>query len=488
MTAVNAIINVDINTAQAQAELQRLSAQVNAFNRTLNTTTAAAGRMAADFNSKAVGKAFTAQMIPVVSSVDQFSNALEKNKLTLGEYSRYAASQLPGMSRMFRREFDTMNRVAESRVKQMQSQYMALGKTAQGVQLAMQMTPTGLGKGYATDMALATQRAQIFNKVVDNGATKMLNWGKNTQWAGRQLMVGFSLPLAALGAVAAKTFIELDKTATAFKRVYGDLNTTTASMETNLQAMKDLGAEYTKYGIAVKDTLALSARVAATGAQNQDLLAMTEETLRLATLGQMDYNEALNATISMQTAFKISSEDLGSTVDYLNAVENQTVLTIQDMAAAIPRVAPVIKGLGGDVKDLAAMLTAMREGGVTAEQGANALKSGLASLINPTARAQAALQRLNIDMKAIVTQNRGDLLGTVQAFGKALAVVDEFSQQQALEQIFGKYQYARMGALFKNIANDAGQAAKAIDLAGKSTEELAMLSERELGRVEDSTS
>ena len=492
MTDVNANIKVSIDTSQAQAQLRQLQSQISSFNQSFTAINSQGAQQAQAMNRALMDgvnatKMFNARIVPVTSTVDRFSRSLEKGQLSLGEYSRYAASQLPGMSKVFSKEFSMMERVVTDRVKRMQTQYVALGKSSRGLQEAMAIVPNNLSKGYGTEMAMASQRQQVFNRLIDDGSTKLLNWGKNTQWAGRQLMVGFTLPLAALGTVAAQTFMEIDKATVAFERVYGDLSTTTSEMNKNRDALMDLGKEYTKYGISVSQSLDTGARVAATGLSNNDMLQATEQTLRFATLGQMDYNTALDATISLQSAFKIESEDLATKIDFLNAVENQTVLTIQDMAAAIPRVAPVIQGLGGSVEDLAVFLTAMREGGVSAEQGANALKSGLASLINPTNRAQEALSMLGINMTEIINQNRGDLLGTVKAFGDALSVVGEFEQQQALEQIFGKYQYARMGALFDNIADSSSQASRAMDLMGMSMEELAQLSEKELSKIEEST-
>jgi TP901 family phage tail tape measure protein len=450
MANVTAGINVIVNTSQAQAQLAGLTRQISA----LNMAAAASGTNMANNASmlqRQIGSTnqFATKMVTASSSVDTFTNSLEKNKMSLGQYTKYAASQMPLVGKSFKKEWDMIDRVATDRVKKLQSQYVAMGKSHRGLTQMLQSTPLNLNDSYATKTAVAAQKQMLMNKLIDAGSTKMLNWGKNTQWAGRQLMVGFSLPLAALGAVAAKTFMEIDKASLALRRVYGDLSTSTAEVENNVAAMKSLGMEYTKYGITLKDTLSLAARVAATGAQGADLYAATEQSLRFATLGQMDYNTALDATISMQTAFGISSQDLAGNIDYLNAVENQTILTIQDMALAIPRVAPVIKGLGGDVQDLSVMMTAMREGGVSAEQGANALKSGLASLINPTTRAKEVLNKFGIDLQSMLTKNRGDVVGLVTDFGKALSQLDAFSQQQTLEQVFGKYQYARMGALFK---------------------------------------
>jgi TP901 family phage tail tape measure protein len=391
------------------------------------------------------------------------------------------------MSRVFRREFDMMSRVAEQNVRQMQTQYTALGRSATGAAQAMAFTPNALNQQAAATQ-IAAQRQMMMNRMIDLGTTKLLNWGKNTQWAGRQLMVGFSIPLAMMGAAAAKAFKEIDKGTISFKRVYGDLQTTTAEMERNLGAVKDLGMEYTKYGKSLASTIELAADVAATGAKNETLIAATEQTLRLATLGLMEYDEALEATIALQTAFQVSNEDLGSTIDFLNVVENETILTMQDMAAAIPRVAPVIKGLGGDVKDLAVFMTALREGGVTAEQGANALKSGLGRLINPTKAAREEAEKYGISIENIVQRNKGDLMGTVQEFGDAMSVLGQLEQQQLLQKVFGTFQYARLGALFRNLSNDAGQAQRTMDLTAMSVQDLAKISERELGKIEEATS
>jgi hypothetical protein len=169
-------------------------------------------------------------------------------------------------------------------------------------------------------------------------------------------------------------------------------------------------------------------------------------------------------------------------------VENQTVVSLQDIAAAIPRVAPVIKGLGGDVKDLTVFLAAMQEGGVSAEQGANALKSGLGSLINPTKAATDVLAGFKINLDSIIQTNRGDLMGTVTAFSDALSTLDEFSRQQALESLFGKFQYARLGALFENISREGSQAQQVISTLGYSTEQLAKSAEKELTTVEQAFS
>ena len=489
---VNANINILVNTQQAMSQLRALQGQISTLNSSISATsgTAAAQQAAlakAFRDSANASRMWNARIVPINTAVDQFTTALDKGRMSLGQYTRYAASQLPGMSRVFRREFDMMSRVAEQNVKQMQTQFVQLGNSATGAAQAMALTPMALDK-QASRTAVAAQRQAMMNRMIDLGTTKLLNWGKNTQWAGRQLMVGFSIPLGLMGAAAAKAFKEIDQGTISFKRVYGDLQTTTAEMERNLDAVKELGKEYTRYGNSLAETIELAAAVAATGARNNDLTSATEQTLRLATLGLMENAEAMEAVVALQTAFQISSDDLAETIDFLNVVENETILTMQDMSVAIPRVAPVIKGLGGDVKDLAVFMTALREGGVSAEQGANALKSGLGRLINPTKAAREEAEKYGISIDAIVQRNKGDLMGTVTEFGNALTALGQLEQQQVLQKVFGTYQYARLGALFKNIANDAGQAQRTMDLTAMSVEDLAKISERELSKIEEATS
>ena len=493
MAEVNPTISVRIDTSDSLRQIRSLQTQLSAFNDSVLRSSAQAVAAQKQFNSalnaSVLGtKAFTTSIVKTSTEVDKFSEKLEKHKLSFNEYFRYGASQVGLFRRAFTNEFDTIERVATERVKRLQTQYVSLGKDANGVARSMAIIPNSLDMSNAnTQLQLAAQRTQIFNKLLSDGSTQLLNFGKNTQWAGRQLMVGFSIPLAMFGTIASKTFMDLETQATKFKRVYGDLFTTTEETNRNLEAVKSLGLEYTKYGIVLSDSLDIAAKAAAAGMQNEKLMAGTEQTLRLATLGQIDYNQSLEATIALQSAFAITAENLGTEIDFLNAVENQTVLSLDDVTKAIPRAATVVNGLGGNVRDLAAFMAAMKEGGVSAEQGANAIKSGLGSLINPTNAANEKLMNLGINIEKITRTNSGNLLATVQEFGKALDGLSSFERQQALETLFGKYQYARLGVLFQNINREGSQASTVLKLAGENATDLAKLSEKELSIISEST-
>jgi TP901 family phage tail tape measure protein len=433
----------------------------------------------------ATGK-FHAQMGVVRTSTESFTDALEKNKLSMREYFRFAGGASKSFGKLFKQEFDTIGKVAEDRVKKMQTQYIKMGRDASGAMKAMSITPNTLNmKDYGTQTAIAAQKQALFNQLIKQGSTNLLNFGKNTQWAGRQLMVGFTVPLMYLGTVAAKTFMDLEQQALKFKRVYGDMFTTNEETNKALKDVELLAKEFTKYGVAVSKTMEMAASAAAMGKTGADLTAQVVQATRLAVLGNVEQEQALETTISLTSAFGIAAEDLAKKIDFLNSVENQTIVSIEDLTIAVPKAGPVVKQLGGDVEDLAFFLTAMKEGGINASEGANALKSGLASLINPTEKAAKMLNGLGVNINAIVEGNQGDVKNTVIEFAQALDTLAPLDRSRAIEQLFGKFQFARLSTLFQNITKEGTQANRVLELSKMEVEELAILSERELKTIEN---
>jgi len=489
---VNARIRVDVDTAAALANIKNLQRQISNFHASMAKSGAAASAASAQLQQGLINNInrtgqFSATIKNVKSTTESFTNALEKNKLSMREYFRYSAASTKSFGRFFTTEFDTINKVARERVKDLQTQYIRLGRDANGAIKSIAIRPLALDmENLSTKTQIATQRQALLNQMLKQGSTNLLNFGKNTQWAGRQLMVGFTIPLTMFGAVASKTFMDMEKQAIRFKRVYGEMFTTTEETNRALEEIKAIANEFTKYGVAVSKTMELAADIAATGKMGAELTAQVANATRLAVLGGVEQAEALKATISLTDAFGTSADELASKIDFLNAVENQTVTSIEDLTIAIPKAGPVVQQLGGDVKDLTFFLTAMREGGINASEGANALKSGLASLINPTGVAAEMLKGFGINLKEIVDVNKGNVKGIVIDFAKALDTLDPLNRAQAIEQLFGKFQFARLSTLFQNVIKEGNQASRVLKLTNSTTEELAILSERELKKVEES--
>jgi TP901 family phage tail tape measure protein len=492
MADIQSNINLDIDASGALATLRTLQRQISAFQQTMAKTGAMSNARLGDMQQNLVNSInstgqFTASIQKVRTTTESFTNALEKNKLSMGQYFRYSMGATKTFGRGFKTEFDTIEKVARERVKTLQTQYIKLGRDGQGAMQAIAVRPQVLDmKDLGTQTAIAAQKAQLFNQLMSQGSTNLLNFGKNTQWAGRQLMVGFTIPLGIMGAAAAKEFKAIEEQVIRLERVYGDFTTTMADTEQMTSQIKDLANEFTKYGVAVSKTIGLAADAAAMGSVGADLVAQVAEANRLAVLGGVQQEQALETTISLTSAFGVAREELANKTDFLNAVENQTITSIEDLTTAIPKAGPVVQQLGGNVEDLTFFLTAMREGGINASESANALKSGLASLINPTAEASEMLGGFGINLQGIVEANKGNVKGIVIDFAKALDTLDPLNRAQAIEQLFGKFQFSRLSTLFQNVIKEGGQASRVLELTQTSAAELAALSERELGKVEAS--
>ena len=223
---VNANIRIDLDTSEAVVALKNLQAQISSFNQSViksNATAVAAQQSMLSTLTAQIGasRQFTTSMVNVETSVSKLGRAIDKNKLTLGEYFRYGAASTRTFGRMFGREHNAIMELAADRVKRLQTQYIAMGEAQNGVTRAMAVRPVGL---FNADMAVGIQRQQLFNKLLHDGSTSLINWGKNTQWAGRQLMVGFTVPLTIFGGIAGQIFMDLERQIVNFQRCMRFLN------------------------------------------------------------------------------------------------------------------------------------------------------------------------------------------------------------------------------------------------------------------------
>ena len=489
MANINAQFNYSANFGPVIGQMQKLTAEANLLNNTLqNLDKQAVGlktSLAASFASD-LGKigGYNAKMIELTDSVDQFGQSLLKQKLTLKQYAQEAIGAFTKSS--------NAHKLAVREVAREMSQLVTLGKGMDGKQMGMMITPATINlKDFNTQMAVSQKQWSIFNSLVQDGTTHLINFGKNTQWAGRQITVGLTVPLTIYGNTVSKIFREVDAELTRFQKVYGSdlMNSTSNATEQMVDDVRNLAIEFSKsFGIAAKETASLAADLAATGLEGQKLLASLRETTRLAVLGDVSNQDAMKTTLSLQNAFKISTDELANSVNFLNAVENQTSLSLQDLTTAIPKAGPVVKSLGGDVKDLSLLMVALKEGGISAAEGANALKSGMASLINPTKQASITAKQYGIDINAIVQANRGQLMPTIIAFQQQLQLLDDFGKAQVIENVFGKYQFARISALFDNLNASASQTNAVLGLMGKSNKELAATAYQEMDTLMNSSS
>lgn len=340
----------------------------------------------------------------------------------------------------------------------------------------------------------------LVSQVAASAGANMIKWGKNTQWAGRQLMVGLTMPVLAAGAAMGKLAYDVEKEMTRINKVY-DFSATrdenaakhaqeTASLRANSLRAARTAAE--QYGASMTDTLKVEANLAATGERGSDLIAKTTEVMRLATLGEFDYQKALDATITLQSVYKMSADELSESFNYMNSVENATSLSIEDFALAIPKVAGPMNQLGGSLQDVGTLLTAMRSRGIQAVEGANAIKSSFTRVLNATGPAKKMFETYtNVTLESLIQKTKGEVIPTFMELYKATANLEPLARQRIFSKLFGTQQNTRLQAITDEMANlndETTQVGKAYAIAKQEGSEWAASADREMDALQKSAS
>jgi TP901 family phage tail tape measure protein len=334
---------------------------------------------------------------------------------------------------------------------------------------------------------LKTARAEIglLSNVVAVASDNMVKWGKNTQWAGRQLMVGFTVPMGIAAAATGKLAYDMDKALTQVVKVYGDANATFQESTDSIRtaAMETANAAARIYGQSAKDTLGIMADLAASGKSGQELQQATMSTTRAAILGELDWQDAVKATISMQEVYQASQTELANNWNYINAMENQTVLSAQDFVTAIPKVAGVMNALGSDLKATGALLAAFKAAGVDAAEGANALKSINFRLVATYGKGlETFKKKTGQDLRSMIDETNGETIPTLEKFAEAIKNLSAPDKVAVTRDVFGIYQGSKAMMVLDQITQKTDQWTQAMKVAQNTNLQNAAIAQQELDR------
>ena len=477
ITALGDFASVNAQLKALQTQVQTLQKSIAGVGLSTDLTSQLKGIQNEFSNALVSSGNFTKQTVQLTSETEKFGKALQSGKLSLGQYFGIITGRSAEAQK-------SVQALAVEQVK-LNNSIVQQDITKQGVYSVY--TPTTIN-ATAKAVELAAAKQNIFNIAVQQGSQKLIDFGKNTQWAGRQLTVGLSMPALLFGSQAVSAFKAVNTELTRLQRLYGEGLTPPSQAQLNQisdQVLK-LGAQVaSQMGIAQSETTKVAANFAAMGKQGQSLLDVTYQAQRLSKLGAIDATQATNTIVSLQNVYKVSTTDLANAVNFMSSMQKQTTMSLQDMTDAIPRVGPIMAQLGGSYKDTAVMLLAMREAGVPAAQAANALKSAFASIIAPTSAASKEFQSFGINLESI--KSAGTPVQMLMSLQTALANIAPLAREQLIEKLFGKFQFARVSALLDNFGKVGSQTQNALKVAGATNAQLATLAGQEMAQATAST-
>lgn len=295
----------------------------------------------------------------------------------------------------------------------------------------------------------------VLRKDIDSLFTTWQNQAKNLQWTGRQLMVGLSVPIALFGQKATYAFMDVQREwfqlqkVTEFGRASENADQYFAQLKNSIRSLAG------EFGIVEERMTGVFRDVAALGIDDPgNIEKWARGITEISALGDVDLNSATEFFRVVNAVFKEGNMDPTSTIEEmqkLNAIADETSLQLADMAAAFPEVAPVMKQMGADASDVAASIAAMYKSGIPATEGAHALKFSLQSVIVPTKDAKEIIDNMGISFFDASGQAH-EFEDSIQLAALAMQGLTPSARLNALGELFGKRQSARIQSYFADIA------------------------------------
>ena len=141
--------------------------------------------------------------------------------------------------------------------------------------------------------------------------------------------------------------------------------------------------EYTamarKYGATLQGVYEVSQLYYQQGLEQDDVMALTEQTLKMARISGLDYGEATNYMTNAIRSFKIEMQDAQRVVDVYSALAASSASSTSELATAMSKTASSAAAVGSSFEATSAMMAVMIE---TTRESPENIGSALKSIIS----------------------------------------------------------------------------------------------------------
>lgn len=456
------------DTAQARAEINRLGREVQALN--TNKRNALNIISGSSLDTRPIAK--------ITDGVDKLTRAIDKGKIS---------------SRQWTETFKNRHEIIRRQSKLSTATLTSMNDKIRGIDsgvLTFERFDRSLGS-FGGRLRDANAQMRLMASATNAWSRNVVDAGKNMQWAGRQITVGFGVPFAVLAGLSGREFLQMEKQLVRFEKVFNETFETSTKYAS--KQIHDLSKQLvTDLGRSAEESVEVAATFAQMGLELDAVKSLTRETMRLSTLGEIPIDTATDLLRGLRASYNLTNDELVTTVDLLNAIENSTSLTTANMAEALPQILPIFKQFNLSVGQGTAILAGMNEQLGNAEESTNALKVIMQRIFDPTQEAIDKFASVGIDLEAIVAKNEDDVLGF---FSDLNIVLDEnnVTAKQFAEtfgNLLGLRQAGRgltaiksVGEALNGVENDYSRASAKI---GEDAENAASAT-RELNAVLEST-
>ena len=292
---------------------------------------------------------------------------------------------------------------------------------------------------------------------------KLKDVGAKISQVGQDLTTKVTLPLVAVGTVGVTKFAEVDKTMQLTNATMGN-----TEEQANLlnQAMKDAAANST---FGMSDAATATLNFARAGLSAEEAAAALAPAMNLAAGEGGNLDTVSGGLVATINGFGGSFDDATKYANVFANACNNSALDIDSLSSSMSVAAPIFAAAGYSVNDAALYMGVMANAGIDADTAANALKTGMARLVDPAKEGQEWMDKLGIS----ITNSDGSMKDSVQVqkeLHDAFSTLSESEQIAAASAIFGKNQMSNWLALINTAPGDVSALSGALAEEGTTAE------------------
>jgi len=206
----------------------------------------------------------------------------------------------------------------------------------------------------ATNTVIAQQKAQQFQKTINDLSNQFWVLSMGLQQAGRSMVAAFTAPLAGLAALSVKTFADWEQ---GTKMLQASADLTAEDAEKLTQSFRELALVMPKSVIELQE---IATAAAEAGVSIDNIEAYTVAIAKLTTISdELDPEQAAETLISISRAFGIAEENVERTASVIRKMAKEARGGMDDFTAAILRALPSATTLNVEFQDLSAILAAI---------------------------------------------------------------------------------------------------------------------------------
>ena len=214
--------------------------------------------------------------------------------------------------------------------------------------------------------------------------------GKQLTSVGKKLTLGLTAPLAAFGALAAKTAGDFQQ---GMNRVAAVSGATGDQLGQLREQAKELGRTTQFSASQAAEGMGFLAQA---GFEANEILGAMPGTLQLAAASQIELGEAADIASNILSGYGLEVEELTRVNDVLVATTSSTNTNLTQLGEAMKFAAPVASAAGIRFEQASAALGLMGQAGIQASMAGTSLRGAIIRILNPTKEAEETMRQAGL--------------------------------------------------------------------------------------------